>query len=116
MRSIEKIRGLLKNKKLSVDLKDSTPKKQKSSILAPVEVKVQDVLENTTDTSSSSSTGVTKILKVMTEPFPFAMLSTVGSDMTSLLQSKEKGVEKTWKGRRLLRQLGEMWEVRRNDE
>jgi hypothetical protein len=30
----------------------------------------------------------------MTEPFPFAMLSPLGSDLTSLMQSKEKGVEK----------------------
>jgi hypothetical protein len=85
------------------------PKKRKSSILAPVEAKVQDAPEKTVGTSSSSSASVTEILKVMTEPFPFAMLIPLGSDLTSLLQSKEKGVEKERKGRRLLRQLGEMW-------
>jgi hypothetical protein len=51
-------------------------------------------LEKIASTSSSSSIGVTEILKVMTEPFPFAMLSPLGLDLTSLLQSKEKGVEK----------------------
>jgi hypothetical protein len=49
-------------------------------------------------TSSSSSVGVTEILKVMTKPFPFAMLSTLGSNLTSLFQSKEKGVEKGAEG------------------
>ena len=39
-----------------------------------------------------SSAGVIEILKIMTEPFLFAMLSPLGSDPTSLLQSKEKGV------------------------
>jgi hypothetical protein len=41
--------------------------------------------------SSSSSVDVSEILKVLTEPFPFAMLSPLGSGLTSLLQSKEKG-------------------------
>jgi hypothetical protein len=46
----------------------------------------------------SSSISVTEILKVMTEPFLFAMLSPLGSYLTSLLQSKEKGVEKGAEG------------------
>jgi hypothetical protein len=108
MRSIEKDQRASKNKKNSVKLKVLAPKKRNSSILAPTEAKVQDVPEKTTGTSSSSSTDVTEILKVMTEPFPFAMLSPLGSDLTSLLQSKEKGLKKARNGRRLLRQLGEM--------
>ena len=79
------------------------------AMLAPTETKVQDVPEKTADTSSSYSTGVIEILKVMTKPFAFAMLSSLESDLTSLLQSKEKGVEKSRKGRRLLRQLGKCW-------
>jgi hypothetical protein len=43
--------------------------------------------------SPSFYVDVSEILKVMTEPFLFAMLSPLGSDLTSLLQSKEKGVE-----------------------
>jgi hypothetical protein len=96
MRSIEKDkqRAASKKQKNSAEPKLSAPKKQKSSTLAPIEVKVQDPPEKIAGTSSSSSIGVTEILKVMTEPFPFAMLSPLGSDLTSLLQSKEKGVEK----------------------
>jgi hypothetical protein len=39
--------------------------------------------------SSSSAAEVSEILKVMTEPFPFALLSPLRLDLTSLLQSKE---------------------------
>jgi hypothetical protein len=42
---------------------------------------------------------VLEILKVMTEPFLFAMLSPLGSDLTSLLQSKEKGFEQSSGGK-----------------
>jgi hypothetical protein len=36
----------------------------------------------------------------MTEPFPFAMLSPLGLDLTSLLQSKEKGIEQSSEGKK----------------
>jgi hypothetical protein len=39
--------------------------------------------------SSYSAAEVSEILKVMTEPFPFALLSPLRLDLTSLLQSKE---------------------------
>jgi hypothetical protein len=39
--------------------------------------------------SSSFAIEVSEILKVMTEPFPFALLSPLRLDLTSLLQSKE---------------------------
>jgi hypothetical protein len=42
---------------------------------------------------------VTEILKVITEHFPFAMLSPLGSDLTSLLQLKEKGIEQSSEGK-----------------
>jgi hypothetical protein len=35
----------------------------------------------------------------MTEPFTFAMLGPQGSDLTGLLQSKEKGVERSLAGK-----------------
>jgi hypothetical protein len=76
-----------------VEFRVVAPRKQKSAMLTPAVTKVQDVPEKSADTCSSSSTGVTEILKVMTEPFPFAMLSPLGLDLTSLLQSKEKGIE-----------------------
>ena len=69
----------------------------------------QDLPEKIVGTSSSSSASFTEILKVMTEPISFAMLSPLGSDLTRLLQPKEKGSKKAWKGRRrLLWQLAEM--------
>jgi hypothetical protein len=56
-------------------------------------MKVQDLSGKTVGPSPSFYVDVSEILKVMTEPFLFAMLSPLGSDLTSLLQSKEKGVE-----------------------
>jgi hypothetical protein len=47
------------------------------------------VPENTAGPSSPSSVDVSEIMKVMIEPIPFAMLSPLGSNITSLLQSKE---------------------------
>jgi hypothetical protein len=41
--------------------------------------------EQVPETPSASSIGVTEILEVMTRPFPFVMLSPLGSDLTSLL-------------------------------
>jgi hypothetical protein len=101
MRSIEKDQRAAKKQKKSAKPKDSAPKKQKSTMLATTEAKVQDVPEKTISTSSSSSVGVTEILKVMTEPFPFAMLIPLGLDLTRLLQSKEKGIEKSSKGKKI---------------
>jgi hypothetical protein len=107
---------MLPRTKKSVEPKLSAPKKRKSSTLAPTEAKVQDPLEKIVGTSSSSPIGVTEILKVMTEPFPFAMLSPLGSDLTSLLQSKEKGVEQgAAEERKTTSATGEMRVVRRND-
>jgi hypothetical protein len=53
--------------------------------MAPAGTKIQDVPEKTIGISLSSSEGVSEILKVMTELFPFAMLSPLGSDLTSIL-------------------------------
>jgi hypothetical protein len=52
----------------------------------------------------------------MTEPFPFPMLSPLGSDLTNLLQSKEKGVEKSTKGKKTASATGGNAGVRRNDK
>jgi hypothetical protein len=52
----------------------------------------------------------------MAEPFPFAMLSPLGSDLTSLLQPKEKGVEKGAKEeKKTTLATREMRVIRRND-
>jgi hypothetical protein len=47
--------------------------------------------KHTVKTPSTSSIGVTEILEVMIEPLLFAMQSSLGSGLTSLLQPKEKG-------------------------
>jgi hypothetical protein len=52
----------------------------------------------------------------MTEPFPFAMLSPLGLDLTSLLQSKEKGVEQSLEGKDNASATRGMSGVRRSDE
>jgi hypothetical protein len=50
--------------------------------------KTQDVSEQTASPLSSAA-GVSKILKVMTESFPFKPLSPLALELTSLLQKKE---------------------------
>jgi hypothetical protein len=80
---------LSRSKKILAQPKDSAPKKRKLVRISPVEMYVQDVPEKTADPYSPSSVDVSEILKVMTEPIPFAMLSPLGSNLTSLLQSKE---------------------------
>jgi hypothetical protein len=47
------------------------------------------VPKQTMSPSSSSAAEVSEILKVMIEPFPFALLSPLRLDLTSFLQSKE---------------------------
>jgi hypothetical protein len=95
-----------KKQKIPAKLKDSAPKKRKSSKMAPAETKVEDVLEKTIDTSPSSCVGISEILKVTTEPFPFSMLSPLGSDLTSLLQSKENVIEQSSRGKEIASATG----------
>jgi hypothetical protein len=54
-----------------------------------VDTKLQDVPEKTMGPPSPSAAEVVEILKVMTESIPFALLSPIRLDLTSLLQSKE---------------------------
>jgi hypothetical protein len=87
IRSIEedKQKAISKKQKKTAELMLSAPKKRKSSTLGHIETKVHDLPEKIHSTSSSSSIGVMEILKVMTKPFPFALLSPLESDLTSLL-------------------------------
>jgi hypothetical protein len=107
-----------KKQKVLVEPKDSTPKKRKPIRMAPAKTKVKDVPEKTICTSTSSYVGVSEILNVMTKPFPFAMLSPLGSDLTSLLycSQRRRELNKAREERRLLRLSGEMSGVRRNSE
>jgi hypothetical protein len=79
----------LKKQKTLSDPKESAPKKRKLVNISSEETKVQDVQKQIMSPSSSSAAEVLEILKVMTEPFPFALLSPLRLDLTSLLQSKE---------------------------
>jgi hypothetical protein len=88
-----------KKQKVLVEPKDSTPKKRKPIRMAPAKTKVKDVPEKTICTSTYSYVSVSEILNVMTKPFPFAMLSPLGLDLTSLLQSKEKGIKQSSRGK-----------------
>jgi hypothetical protein len=53
------------------------------------------------ETPSAASIGVTKILKVMTTPLHFPMLSPLGSDLTSLLHSRRKLLREVSKQRQI---------------
>jgi hypothetical protein len=74
-----------------ITLKPSVPKKQKTVESNLGEEEKSSPLKHTVETPSASSIGVTEILEVMTKPLPFDMLSPLGSELTSLLQPKEKG-------------------------
>jgi hypothetical protein len=105
VRSFKEDQETLKKIKTAPEPKVSAPKKRKLVKISSTDAKVQDVPEKTTGPSPSSSADVSKILKVMTEPFPFAMLSPLGSDLTGLLQE-----------RRSLRLVGDMSGARKSGE
>jgi hypothetical protein len=102
---LKKISGLLKDKKFQWSRRIRLPKMKVLNIGSYRGEGTRCTREDC-GTSSSSSTCVTEILKVMTKPFPFAMLSPLGSDLTSLLQSKEKGVEKSWEEKKTASTIG----------
>jgi hypothetical protein len=95
MRSIQedKKKTLSKKRKISSEVETSKPgpkspalKKQKSSEVSCIEKKMPAPSKQVPKTPSTSSIDVTEILEVMTQPLPFAMLSPLGLDLTSLLQ------------------------------
>jgi hypothetical protein len=69
--------------------KVSAPKKWKPAEKSSEKTKMQDVSKQNASPSSSFAVEVSKILKVMTESFPFAPVSPLGLELTSLLQKKE---------------------------
>jgi hypothetical protein len=75
------------------------PKKRKLVRISSADTNVQDVPEKTIGPPSPSTAEVLEILKVMTESIPFALLSPLRLDLTSLLRSKEtapSAEEKAW--------------------
>jgi hypothetical protein len=89
IQSIKEDHKTLKRQKTLSELKNSTPTKRKLVTIFYADTKIQDVEEKTTSPPSPSATEVSEILKVMTESIPFALLSPLELDLTSLLQSKE---------------------------
>jgi hypothetical protein len=89
IRSVKEDQKTLKRQKTVPELKESAPKKWKLVRISSEETKVQDVPKQTMSPSSSFAAEVLEILKVMIEPFPFALLSPLRLNLTSLLQSRE---------------------------
>jgi hypothetical protein len=124
IRSIEedKKKKLPKRSKVSRGTEISNLK-PKPSVLKKQKIVGSDLAEeensappkHTVETASTSSIGVSEILEVMTEPLPFAMLSPLGSELTSLLQPKEKGARKVTEAkteRVLLEELPESFQLK----
>jgi hypothetical protein len=78
----------LKKMKTATEPKELTPKKWKLAVESLEKTKTQDVLKPIASPSSSAAE-VSKILKVMTESFPFTPLSPLGLELTNILQEKE---------------------------
>jgi hypothetical protein len=89
IRSVKEDQKALKKQKTVSEPKVSAPKQRKLFKISFEKRKVQNVSKRTMSPSSSSATEVSEILKVMTEPFLFALLSPLRLDLTSLLQSRE---------------------------
>jgi hypothetical protein len=89
IRSVKEDQEALKKRKTVPEPKVSAPKKRKLAEMSSEKTKIQDVLKQTASPSSSSAAEVSEILKVMTESFPFALLSPLRLELTSLLEIRE---------------------------
>ena len=78
IRYVKEDQRAIKKQKGLTEPKDLAPKKRKSVRMSAAEMKVQDVPGKPMGPSPSPSVDVSEILKVMTAPFPFAMLSPLG--------------------------------------
>jgi hypothetical protein len=88
-RSVKEDHKASKKHKTLPEPKDSAPEKRKLDKISSADMKVHDVPEKIMSSPSPSAAEVSEILKVMTESIPFALLSPLRLDQTSLLQSKE---------------------------
>jgi hypothetical protein len=88
VRSVKEDQETSKKRKNVPEQKVSAPKKWKLAEKSFEKTNMQDMPKQTTS-PSSSPVEVSEILKVMTESFPFAPLSPLGLELTSLLQKKE---------------------------
>jgi hypothetical protein len=88
IRSVKEDQETSKKRKTVPEPKVPAPKKRKLAEKSSRKTKMQDMPKQTASPSSSSGAEVLEILKVMTESFPFAPLSPLGLELTSLLQKK----------------------------
>jgi hypothetical protein len=79
----------LKKMKTASESKALVPKKRKLDRMPSAKLKVHDASEKIMSPPSPSATEVSKILKLMTEPPPFKLLSPLRLELTNLLQKKE---------------------------
>jgi hypothetical protein len=89
VQSVKEDQEAMKKRKTVPEPKVSAPKKQKLTEMSSEKTKLEDVLKQTASPSSSSVAEVLEILKVMTESFPFALISPLRLELTSLLQIRE---------------------------
>jgi hypothetical protein len=75
----------LKKKKCSPEPKVTTSKKRKTTTPGPKMAEIEEGAPST-----PSATEVEEILKVMTESLPIKLLSSLGPELTKLLQKKDK--------------------------
>jgi hypothetical protein len=87
--SVKEDQKAFKKQKTLSELKDLAPKKRKLAKISPADPKVQDLPEKAICPPSPSAAEVSEILKAMTESIPFALLSPLRLDLTSLLPSME---------------------------
>jgi hypothetical protein len=84
-RYVKEDQKALKKQKTLSESKDLAPKKRKLVKISSADTKVQDVPEKTIGPPSPSVAEVSEILKVIIESIPFALLSPLRLDLTSLL-------------------------------
>jgi hypothetical protein len=106
VRSVKEDQEDLKKRKIVPEPKVSSPKKRKLVEMSSEKAKLENVLKQTASPSSSGAE-VSDILKVMTESFPFALLSPLRLEPTSLLQTREissvvEGRDRGQKKRRMM--------------
>jgi hypothetical protein len=89
IQSVKEDQEAMKKRKTVPEPKVLAPKKQKIVEMSSKKTKLEDVPKQTASPSSSSVAEVSEILKVMTESFPFALISPLRLELTSLLQARE---------------------------
>jgi hypothetical protein len=99
--NLQAIRSMDKDKKKRLSKRPkmlpepSVSKKQNIAESSCDEEEKSSPLKHSVETPSTIFIGIIETLEVMTEPLSFAMLSPLGSELTSLLQQKKKDARET---------------------